>query len=122
MKRGVTMKREEYTDAFGDLLTEDVGIVNKYLKSERIIFANYPDVMNIKDVQSALSVSRSTAYKLISTGAIKHWKIGKNIKIPKAFLIDFIVESCYNGTVVEKLAVRESEVENNDGESNGEPI
>ena len=116
------MKREEYTDAFGDLLTEDVGIVNKYLKSERIIFANYPDVMNIKDVQSALSVSRSTAYKLISTGAIKHWKIGKNIKIPKAFLIDFIVESCYNGTVVEKLAVQESEEENNDGESNGEPI
>jgi len=111
------MKRKEHTDAFGDLLTEDVSVVNDYLKVERLMFANYPDVMNIKDIQSALSVSRSTAYQLISTGAIKHWKIGKSIKVPKAFLIDFIVASCYNGTVVENSPSQESEVKNNDGES-----
>ena len=60
----------------------------------------YPDVMSIQDIQQALSIGRSTAYRLISSGEIKHWKIGKSIKIPKPFLIDYITSSCYTESIV----------------------
>ena len=65
------------------------------------MFANFPDIMSINDIQNALAVGRSTAYRLISGGEIKHWKIGKTIKVPKPFLIDFVVNSCYNSSVAE---------------------
>lgn len=59
------------------------------------MFENFPDILTIKNLQDALSIGRSTAYRLISSGAIKHWKIGKTIKIPKPYLLDYIAGSCY---------------------------
>ena len=64
------------------------------------MFDSFPDVLTIEDIQAALSIGRTTAYRLISSGAIKHWKIGKSIKIPKVFLIDYITDSCYTTSVV----------------------
>ena len=64
------------------------------------MFENFPDILTIEDLQTALAISRSSAYRLISSGAIKHWKIGKKIKVPKAFLIDYITNSCYTNSVV----------------------
>ena len=64
--------------------------------NECSMFESYPDILTVKDVQAALSVGRSTAYSLLSNGDIKHWTIGKSIKIPKQFLIDYVLGSCYN--------------------------
>jgi excisionase family DNA binding protein len=52
------------------------------------------------NLQKALSIGRSTAYHLINSGAIKHWKIGKAIKIPKPYLLDYIADSCYTDDTV----------------------
>ena len=60
------------------------------------MFDNYPDVLTIDDLQSALGIGRSTAYRLIRSGAIRHLRIGKNIKIPRRFLLEYIHEACYN--------------------------
>jgi predicted DNA-binding transcriptional regulator AlpA len=49
------------------------------------MFEKFPDVLSMSDVQEALGIGRSTAYRLIGDGAIKHWKIDKIIKIPKPF-------------------------------------
>lgn len=62
------------------------------------MFDNLPDILTIEDLQKALGVGRSTAYRLART-SIKHWRIGKTIKIPKLFLIDYITNSCYNDGV-----------------------
>jgi excisionase family DNA binding protein len=63
------------------------------------MFLGLPDILTIEHLQQALNIGRTTAYRLISSGAIKHWKIGKMIKVPKVFLIDYIADSCYNGGV-----------------------
>jgi len=60
------------------------------------MFAEYPDLMTVEKMQAALGVGRSTAYKLLRENAIRHFNIGKTIKIPKRYLIDFIESACYN--------------------------
>ena len=62
------------------------------------IFFNYPDIMTIEDVQSALGVGRTTAYKLLNSGKIRHMRVGKTFKIPKHFLVEYINNECYNGS------------------------
>lgn len=53
------------------------------------LFADFPDIMTIKDVQKALHISKNTAYKLITDGKIGHLKIGKAIRVPKPYLIGY---------------------------------
>ena len=74
-------------------------ITDMNIKSENMMkdmmFADFPDVMTIYDIQKSLGIGRTAAYKLINTGKIKHLRIGKSIKIPKQFLIDYILSECY---------------------------
>jgi len=79
------------------------------------LFESYRDILTIDDIQTALGIGRSMAYRLISDDKIKHWKIGKRIKIPKAFLIDYVNDSCYDRRVIEN-SPSEGGI-NNDGES-----
>ena len=60
------------------------------------MFGEYPDLLTIEGVQSALGVGRTTAYRLIRDGAIKHLRIGKAIRVPKCHLVDFVLSSCYS--------------------------
>ena len=60
------------------------------------MFNNYPDVLTIEDLQIALNIGRSTAYRLIRNGEIRHLRIGKNIKIPRRYLLEYIKSACYN--------------------------
>ena len=60
------------------------------------MFNDYPDVLTIEDLQIALNIGRSTAYRLIRSGDIRHLRIGKNIKIPRRYLVEYIHEACYN--------------------------
>lgn len=63
------------------------------------MFAGYPDLMSMESLQKALGIGRSMAYRLISDGSIRHLRIGKIIKIPKRFLVDFVLTECYNDDV-----------------------
>ena len=63
-------------------------------------FEKYPDVLTVKQLQSALNIGRSCAYGLINEGQIPFFKVGKTIRIPKTGLLAYLhdsVESCYNG-------------------------
>jgi len=60
------------------------------------MFEKFPDVLTIEDIQKALGMGRSKIYRLVSSGEIKHWKIGKSIRIPKPFLMDYLSSTCYN--------------------------
>lgn len=60
------------------------------------MFSSYPEIMSVKDLQSALNIGRNEAYKLISDGKIPHMRIGKNIKIPRCLVVEFVFNNLYN--------------------------
>ena len=73
---------------------------HKYINNNTSeMFAEYPDVMTIEDLQRALGVGRSTAYRLIRSNRIRCIRIGKSIRIPKQLLVDYVLQSCYNKPV-----------------------
>ncbi len=52
-------------------------------------FKNYPDVLTVKDLCQALHIGRAGAYKLLESGALHSFKIGRVYKIPKDSLIAY---------------------------------
>ncbi|MCF6796610.1 DNA-binding protein [Priestia megaterium] len=48
---------------------------------------NYPDVLNVEDVQKILCIGRRQAYELVSSGQFHTVRVGKRIKILKAVFI-----------------------------------
>ena len=60
------------------------------------MFENLPDILTVKDMQKALGMGRSKAYKLLNNGDILHMRIGTAIRIPKKFLVDYIDNECYH--------------------------
>ena len=58
------------------------------------IFKDYPDVLSVKEVCQALQVGRVGVYRLLESGEIYSFKIGKVYKIPKDSLITYINQKC----------------------------
>ena len=67
------------------------------------MFSNYPDLLTVSQLQKALQIGRNQAYSLLSNNKIKHFKTGRAIKIPKKFLIDFVVQACYDDSATDRL-------------------
>jgi len=59
-------------------------------------------VLTIADMKNALGISKKLAYNLVNSGKIKHFRMGKLIKIPKSFLVEYIKTECYNSTATSK--------------------
>ncbi len=57
------------------------------------IFANYPDVVDIKDLQRMLNIGRNLAYSIIQNGEIRFRKVGKTYKILKKDIISYLENS-----------------------------
>ena len=50
----------------------------------------YGDVLSPKDVHDILSIGYNKTYELLKTGTIKNFKIGRERKIPKHCLENYI--------------------------------
>ena len=61
------------------------------------LFSDYPDVMSVHHLRTALGIGRLGAYKLLEDGQIKSFKIGNTYKIPKTSVIDYVNQSCEKG-------------------------
>ena len=62
----------------------------KYYKS---MFKNYPDVVNVKELQSMLGdISKKLAYRLLKNNLINSTKIGREYKIAKINVILYLTE------------------------------
>lgn len=62
-----------------------------------IMFQDYPDMMTVFQLQKVLGVGRNTAYNLIRDNKVKSVRIGRTIRIPKQWLIEYIEnEWCNN--------------------------
>lgn len=55
------------------------------------MFTDYPDVVGIPDLMKMLSVGRHAAYQLVDSGAVRSFKVGRNIKIPKLGIIEYML-------------------------------
>ena len=56
------------------------------------MFQDYPDVVNVAQLQKMLGIGRNTAYKLLTEQDIKAKKIGRIYIIPKMNIIKFLTE------------------------------
>lgn len=61
-----------------------------YMNGDREIFTDYPDIVEIKDLQKMLSIGRNTALSLLSKQIIKNFRIGNRYKIPKENIISYV--------------------------------
>ena len=48
-------------------------------------FEDYPDVLNVSDIQKLLGIGRKQAYELVHSEAFHVINIGKRIKVSKMF-------------------------------------
>lgn len=56
------------------------------------MFINYPDVVNVDQLIEMLggNISKKTIYKLLQSQEIKNRKIGREYRIPKRYIIEFL--------------------------------
>jgi len=54
------------------------------------MFKEYPDVVNVSELQKMLGVGRNTAYTLLKNNKIPSIRIGRVHKIPKANVIKYL--------------------------------
>ena len=60
------------------------------------LFAKYPDVVNLKQLREMLGgISEGTALKLMQENKIKHYKVKYQYRIPKKWVIDYIMSDEY---------------------------
>lgn len=57
-----------------------------------LMFPEYPDIVDVKQLQSMLGISRHLAYDLIVDGYIRGIKIGNAYKVPKVNVINYVLE------------------------------
>ena len=56
----------------------------------RIVFKEYPDVLDVKQVSKLLGVSTKTVYKLLKDGSLSSLKIGREFRVPKVMLMQYM--------------------------------
>lgn len=54
------------------------------------IFEEYPDVLEVRDLQKMLKIGRNTALDLLTSGTIFSFRIGNRYKIPKKSVITYV--------------------------------
>ena len=56
------------------------------------MFEEYPDILTAEEACEALRVGNNAMYELLSSGKLKGYRNGRNWRIPKAALKEFIVQ------------------------------
>jgi len=56
----------------------------------RVVFKEYPDVLDVKQVSVLLGVSTKTVYKLLRNGTLDSLKIGREFRIPKVNVMKYV--------------------------------
>lgn len=60
------------------------------------IVASCPDLMTVIDVKKYLRISKSKVYQLVDSGKLQCLRVGRSIRIPKTYLLEYINQYCYN--------------------------
>ena len=60
------------------------------MNTELLYIEKLPLTLRVDDLMPILGIGRNTAYRLVRTGEIRSIRIGRQIRIPHQFLIDFL--------------------------------
>ncbi len=71
------------------VVAEDTTITNNNLY--KLMFTNYPDVVNVEELTKMLDIGITLAYRLVKKGKIQSLKVGRAYKIPKAHVISYLM-------------------------------
>ncbi len=55
-----------------------------------VMFENYPDIVSVEQLMEMLQIGQVLAYKLVKSGEIKARKVGREYKIPKVNVIEYL--------------------------------
>ena len=58
----------------------------------KTIFENYPDVVGVQQLMEMLQIGQVLAYKLVKSGEIQSRKVGREYKIPKQSIVEYILK------------------------------
>ena len=65
-----------------------------FIMKKQGMFENYPDVVEVNDLCKMLGgISRKLAYRLLSGQEIKSIRIGRTYKIPKIYIIEYLMRT-----------------------------
>ena len=57
----------------------------------KLLFNEYPDVVNVEQMCVMLGgISVKTGYKLLQSGAIKSFIVGRRYRIPKIYILQYL--------------------------------
>ena len=57
------------------------------------MFNEYPDLMNSNEVMEILGIGKNFFYKLLSSGQLKAFRVGRTWRIPKCSVEEYIYQS-----------------------------
>ena len=60
------------------------------LRGGAFMFEKFPDVITVKDLAAMLHIGRNSAYELVRSGKIKSVVVGRQIRVAKISVIDFV--------------------------------
>lgn len=59
----------------------------------KVMFTEYPDVVTVEQLGEMLGgVSTKTVYRLLKSGTIKSLYVGKRYRIPKLYVMEYLIE------------------------------
>ena len=59
------------------------------------MFEQYDDILTIEEVAELLRIGMTQAYRIVRSGNLKGYKEGKDWKIPKQALINYMVSQSH---------------------------
>jgi excisionase family DNA binding protein len=54
------------------------------------LFQDLPDILTVRQMQEALQIGRTKAYRLLNSGAIESFQVGKSTRVLKKCLIYYV--------------------------------
>ena len=69
----------------------------------RIVFKEYPDILDVKQVSALLGVSTKTVYRLLRDGSLDSLKIGREFRVPKVNVMKYV--KVFGSTLCEQPTV-----------------
>jgi excisionase family DNA binding protein len=56
----------------------------------QLMFKEYPDILDVKQVSNLLGVSTKTVYRLLRAGSLSSLKVGREFRIPKVYVLRYL--------------------------------
>ena len=73
-----------------EMAAERMQFFHKLAKTEYNFLDELPLVLRVEDLMPILDIGRNTAYELVHSGQIRSIKVGRQIRVPRDAVVDFL--------------------------------